>query len=98
MSEKRNSWARRTLLKLGKRASKSPFTKVGKWMTKGPVESIKLDSRVRNIMIDKGWGEGAIGRISNTAIAKKLKDYYKNNDEEGANNYIKEQEEKMSNQ
>ena len=94
----KNSWARRTLLKLGKRTAGRFPTKVGSHLFSKPIKSAELDRKVRGIMRNKKWGEGAIGRISHDAISKKLKDYYKNNDEKGATNYIKSQEEKMRNQ
>ena len=98
---KYNSWARNALLKMGKRASKSPITEIGKRIRStlsGPIKSFQLENKIRKIMSDKQWVAGSIGSESYDTIFKKLKNLYENNDTSGIATYMQEQEEKMRNQ
>ena len=105
MSEKRNSWARRILQKLGKRTSKSSFTKVGEKVgapirsaLKGTVKSIKTDKQVRGMMSSGGLSGSIMGESNYNTAFNKIKNFIKDGDSGEANSFIQSQVKKIKEQ
>ena len=101
----RNSWAKRALLKLGGRASKSPITKIGERVgrpmmsaTRGIRQSIDTDKKVMGMMRNKGLSGSIMGKDNYNTAFKRIKGYVNSNDMSGANSYIQDQAKKIKSQ
>lgn len=101
----KNSWARRTLLKLGKKASSSPITKIGERVgkpimsaTSGVRKSIGDDKKVMSMMRNRGLSGSIMGEKNYNTAFKRIKGYVKSNDMGSANTYISDQAKKIKSQ